>query len=203
MIKATLFDLREVVLTNDWHYDCPEKFKAYSNHFGITYDQMEKGWKIAWPLYEIGKITEKKFWELFLRNAGASKIDVDKAKKFWRKYIGSKPGIFNLLKKLKGHYKLGILFSTGKEWLEYKIKRYKLNSYFSLYITTSNTGFRKTNKKIYQIAIKKLHVLPEEILFIDDTNKVLKVAQKLKIKTMLFKNSKQLLKELSNLKLLS
>ena len=203
MIKAILFDLGEVILTNDWHYDCPEKFTAYSNYFGITYNQMEKGWKIAWPLYETGRVTENKFWEIFLRTAGASTIDINQAKKFWRKYFGSKPGIFPILKKLKEHYKLGILSSTGKEWLEYKIKRYKLNTYFSLYITTSNTSLRKTDKKIYQIAIKKLHILPEETLFIDDTKKVLKVAQELKIKTILFKNSKQLLKELSNLKLLS
>ena len=42
-ITTIVFDLGNVVLTNDWHYDCPEKFYAYSDYFGIGYDDMERG----------------------------------------------------------------------------------------------------------------------------------------------------------------
>src|SRR5438105_5059771 len=118
MIKVILFDLGEVVLTNDWHYECPEKFAAYSNYFGIIYDQMELGWNAALPLYELGKISEDEFWSIFLKNAQTNKMDIQIAKKLWREYFGSKPEMFEILKKLRSHYRLSVLSATGKEWLE-------------------------------------------------------------------------------------
>ena len=202
MIKAILFDLGEVVLTNDWHYDCPEKFKAYSNHFGITYDQMEKGWKIAWPKYELGKISENKFWEIFLKIARARKIDIDKARLLWRKYFSSKPEMFPLLAKLKENYKLVVLSATGKEWLNFKIRKYNLDKYFSDYITTFNTGLKKTDENIYYLAAKKLDVKLQECLFIDDSDKVIQTANSIGMKTILFKSPKQLNSQLDKLHLL-
>lgn len=200
--KVIFFDMGEVVFTNDWHYECPEKFAAYTKHFGITYDQMEKGWNVAWPLYELGKVSEDKFWEIFLKNAGAKIIDVDVAKKLWRKYFGKKPGMLTFLTKLRKKYKLAVLSSTGKEWMEYKVKKYHLDSYFSDYITTYGTGLSKRHKKIYYFALKKVKYNAEECLLIDDSKDVQVVANKCGIKTILFKNPKQLEKDLMNLNII-
>ena len=73
-IKAIIFDLGNVILTNDWHCDWPEKFKAFSGYFGITYDEMEKGWYAAYPDFKLCKISEEEFWKIFLRTAGAKKL---------------------------------------------------------------------------------------------------------------------------------
>lgn len=203
MIKTIFFDLGEVVLTNDWHYECPEKFRAFSEYFSITNDQMEDGWNTAWPLYELGKISENAFWEDFLRASGTTKIDTHKAKALWRKYFGSKPGMFELLHKLKTHYTLTVLSSTGKEWLDYKIQKYNLDSFFSFYITTSATGLKKTDKRIYELALKETRTRPEEALFVDDTWEALNAAQQVGIGVIPFQNSQQLEKELTNLGLFS
>ncbi|OGK44081.1 hypothetical protein A2957_01310 [Candidatus Roizmanbacteria bacterium RIFCSPLOWO2_01_FULL_38_11] len=201
MIKTILFDLGEVILTNDWHYDCPEKFAAYSEYFSITYDQMEKGWNEAWPLYELGKITEDTFWGKFLTTAGSNTIDIQKAKTLWRKYFSSKPEMFPILARLKKNYSLVVLSSTGKEWLDYKIEKYHLNDYFSSYITTCNTSLRKTDEKIYNLVVKRLNIEPQEILFIDDNEKVIQMARQAGLKTILFENPVQLANELSKLHL--
>jgi HAD superfamily hydrolase (TIGR01509 family) len=197
MIKVIFFDLGEVVFTNDWHYDCPEKFAAFSNYYGITYDQMEIGWKKAWPLYDVGDITENEFWSIFLENAGAKRTDIDEAKVLWKKYFAPKPGMFDLLSKLKKHYTLAVLSSTGKEWLEYKIQKYNLNAYFSAYITSSNTKLKKTEKAIYLYALKSLNIKPEEAVFVDDTEKVLEVAKHVGVHTIRFHNAEQLTAELT------
>ena len=202
MIKAILFDLGEVVLTNDWHYDCPEKFSEYSKYFGITYDDMERGWNEAWPKYELGVISENKFWEIFLKIARARKIDIDKARLLWRKYFSSKPEMFPLLAKLKENYKLVVLSATGKEWLNFKIRKYNLDKYFSDYITTFNTGLKKTDENIYYLAAKKLDVKLQECLLIDDTDKVIQTANSVGMKTILFKSPKQLNSQLDKLHLL-
>ena len=202
MIKTIFFDLGEVVLTNDWHYDCPEKFSEYSKYFGITYDDMERGWNEAWPKYELGVISENKFWEIFLKTARARNIDIDKAKLLWRKYFSSKPEMFPSLAKLKENYKLVVLSATGKEWLNYKIRKYNLHKYFSDYITTFNTGLKKTDENIYYLAAKKLDVKLQECLLIDDTDKVIQTANSVGMKTILFKSPKQLNSQLYKLHLL-
>ena len=80
--KALIFDLGGVVLTSDWHYECPEKFQEYSNYFGIDYDKMEKGWKASWSDFLKGKTTEDEFWKSFLETAGGHNIDVEHAKTY-------------------------------------------------------------------------------------------------------------------------
>lgn len=73
-ITTLIFDLGNVVITNDWHYDCPEKDDEFSNYFGITEDDMERGWDAFWPKFSVGKMSENDFWAGFLKTAGAKKI---------------------------------------------------------------------------------------------------------------------------------
>lgn len=186
MTKVILFDLGEVVFTNDWHYDCPEKFAAYTQYFGISHDEMEKGWNAAWPQYELGAISEDAFWKKFLTEAGAKSMDIGKAKALWRKYFAEKPGMLALLAELKEKYTLAVASSTGEEWLAYKKETYHLDDYFSDYFTTWEFHIKKAEKEFFQRIIQKLGVLPEEILLVDDTQKVLDVAQSEGIQTVLF-----------------
>lgn len=202
MIKRILFDLGEVVFTNDWHYECPEKFAEYTEYFGITYDQMEAGWVTCWPQYEIGKITEDEFWTLFLTNAGSKKIDIGHAKDLWKKYFGEKPGMLDLLEKLKDKHKLVVFSSTGKEWMEYKKQKYHLDRYFVDYITSCGAGLSKKDPALYQYVINHLGLKPEEILIIDDNQNVVEQAQKAGMNTILFMDAEQLETELGKMQLL-
>jgi HAD superfamily hydrolase (TIGR01509 family) len=199
IIKTIFFDLGEVVLTNDWHYESPEKFAEYEAYFGITYNQMEKGWNKAWPLFQIGKISEKEFWRLFLLEAGAKKIDTKHAAFLWRKYQNETPGMISLLKKLGSLYTLAVLSNTGKEWLDFKREKFKLDNYFKGYIASAYVGIAKPDPKIYHYALRKMKTTPQESLFIDDTQKVLLSAKTVGMNTILFKNSDQLTSELKAL----
>ncbi len=202
MIKVILFDLGEVILTNDWHYDCPEKFAAYTDAFGITDDQMENGWKAAWPEYELGTISEDTFWEKFLKEAGAKEIDVEKAKALWKKYFGEKKEMFAVLAELKKKYILAVASSTGKEWLLYKREKYNLDTYFSRYFTTCDLHLKKTDSKFFQRIIQELDVAPSEILMVDDTQKVLDVAASEKMQTIHFDTPDAFTKQLKDLAIL-
>ncbi len=198
LITTLIFDLGEVIVTNDWHYDCPEKFAEYSKYFGINYDQMETGWKAAWPEYKIGKISEDEFWQIFLKTAGTKNLDVNQAKLLWRKYQKTKPGTLNLLKKLK-KYKLVALSNTGKEWSDFRRKQFKLDTFFSFFIISGYEGVAKPDKEIYLRVLNKLEKPPNECIFIDDTQSLLEPAQKLGIKTILFKNAALLENDLKKL----
>ena len=202
-IKTIIFDLGNVVLTNDWHYNCPEKFQEYSDHFDITQDDMERGWKAAWPEFSVGEISEEDFWKIFLENADAKNIDIEIAKNLWRKYQKPIENTFELLKKLKQHYRLAALTTISKEWLDYKREKYNLDEYFEVIISSGYSGLIKPHDEIYELAAKelkeKLGVNPEECLFVDDAKSNLLPAEKLGIKTVLFTKQAELEKELKEL----
>ncbi len=191
-LKIIIFDLGNVILTNDWHHDYSEQYDTYSDSFGISYDDMERGWKAAWPQFHIGQITEEEFWAKFLRTAGAKNIDIELAKKLWRRYQKPIENMLDFLFKLKQHYKLAALANISKEWLDYKREKYNLDSYFNVIVSSGYSGIAKPDRRIYELALQKLGVRPEECLFIDDSEKNVAIAQKLGIPTVIFQGQKDI-----------
>lgn len=198
-VSTVIFDLGNVILTNDWHYDCPEKFQAYSDYFDITYDDMERGWNAFWPQFHIGTITEDEFWHGFLRTAGAKKIDIEHAKKLWREYQRPIENMFDLLQKLKQNYRLAALTTISREWLDYKKEQYHLESFFEVIVSSGYSGLAKPDPEIYKLVIKKLQIQPEEALFIDDSQRTLPPAQEMGIQTILFSGQASLEKNLNKM----
>jgi len=198
-ITTLIFDLGNVVLTNDWHYNCPKKFQAYSDYFGITYDDMERGWNAFWPQFCTGKITEDEFWNGFLKTAGTKKIDIMQAKKLWREYQKPIENMLYLLGRLKQHYRLAALATISREWLDYKREKHNLDSYFEVTVSSGYSGLAKPDPNIYRMVLEKLNVKPEECLFIDDSRRTLPPAEKLGMKTMLFSGQSDLEKNLKEL----
>jgi putative hydrolase of the HAD superfamily len=73
---------------------------------------------------------------------------------------------------------------------------------FNPRLISCDLGMRKPNPKIYNLLIRKLKVKPNEILFIDDRDWNIIPAKKLGMKTILFKNNKDFIKELENLNII-
>ncbi|UCD04368.1 MAG: HAD family phosphatase [Candidatus Woesearchaeota archaeon] len=199
MIKIIIFDLGNVVLANDWHHQYVQIYEDFSNYFNISYDNMERAWYAFWPQFKLGKMTEEEFWERFLQKAGAKNIDINHAKKLWRKYQHSIENMLDLLKKLKEHYRLAALANAGKEWLDHKKEKFRLNSYFEVIIGSGHVGLAKPDPKFYDLILKELKTDPKECLFVDDKERSLVPAEKLGMQTILFTNQKQLEKDLINL----
>ena len=95
-------------------------------------------------------------------------------------------------------YRIGILSDQHSLSKEATLPPSKIRLFNSV-ILSCDLGFRKPSLKIYQAAIEKLNVKPEEALFIDNQTWNLKPAKKLGMYTILFKNNKQLFKQLKRL----
>ncbi|MCK4590085.1 MAG: HAD family phosphatase [Nanoarchaeota archaeon] len=201
MIKCIIFDLGNVVLTNDWHIGPKEKEKAseFCDYFSVSEEDLERAWHQVWPDYERGKFSEDEFWIKFLTEAGAKKIDTEKGKELWRKYQYPVNALFILIENLKRKYKVVALANVGSEWLDFKMKKFDLNKYFDKIIGSGKCGWAKPDKRIYEFALKEIDFKPEECIFIDDKEINLKPARELGIKTILFESKEQLITDLEKL----
>lgn len=197
-ITTLFFDFGEVVITNDWTYVCPQKDKEFYSYYKIKNFSYFKN-----PYFEklvTGKISENEFWLKALKYFKAKNTDPKKAIQLAYKYHGVKPKMIKLLLRLtKNKYRLAAITTTHKELLDWKIKKFNLDKYFEIIISSCYSGINKPNPKIYKLALKKMNVKPEESVFIDDSLNNIKGAEKIGMKGIHFKEYNKFIKQLHSL----
>ena len=105
-------------------------------------------------------------------------------------------GIDKIILKLYNNYKLATIINEGSEWANYKLDISGFRKYFKKNFISGELGLAKPDLEIYLYVLKKLNAKPEECIFIDDKRENCIAAAKLGIKSIIFKNSNQLKKEL-------
>ncbi len=198
MMDVIVFDLGNVIFSNDWHYHKPERFEAFREAFEITDESMEAAWDVIWPEFKRGHITEEEFWQAFFDKAGAKHQDVGLAKQLYRKYQEQIPGMHELVSELYGRYRLAVLSNISAEWVDFKLDKWDMRKYFEVIVTSANAGYAKPEQEIYKILLKRLGVRADQCLFIDNTESKLLPAKQMGFSTLLFESAEQLRAELKS-----
>ena len=82
--------------------------------------------------------------------------------------------------------------NTSKRSFEWRSRRYGLMNVFDGRIISSDIGTRKPSKKFFEYMIEILGCLPEEILFVDDSDTNIDTAKELGIITVKYNGEKSL-----------
>jgi len=202
LIKAILLDVGGVLALGESSKWKKGKFIPSGVHLNmvkklkISIDQYLDSIDSTYVSAITGKLSKKEVIEILSKNFGIT------SKKLKKLYLDSYKNnfkqnkeFFNKLFKLKKQgYKIAIL---SDQWFLSKeaLMPEKFYKNFDEVIVSCDVGIRKPNKKIYQLAVKKLNFSPKEILFIDNQRWNILPAKKLGMNTILFKNNKQLFKE--------
>lgn len=118
--------------------------------------------------FDSGKITFDDFSEQLLKEAG-SETDKEEFKdtfKMWPKGLFS--GALSLVDSVKPEYHRAILSNTNAAHWPRLMNEMGLAGKFHSYYASHLVGLVKPEKEIYQHVIECLQVVPEQILFIDD-----------------------------------
>ncbi len=189
-IKAIIFDWDGVITTED------TKIASLLNYFGSKYGKIEELNEVFsdnWGKARINKISSKVFWENIAKSIGINKENL---RKDFVSFTKLEKNILKLIKKLKKKYKLGLLSNHMEDWLEIDLDKFNLRKIFDVIVVSYKSGKAKPDKEIYLEIIKKLNANFSECIYIDDSQKNLPPAEKLGMKTILFKNNKQLIRDL-------
>jgi putative hydrolase of the HAD superfamily len=192
-IKWVLFDLTGVIST--WSFRS-KKWKIINNKKYKERDFETIYFESNYSAYERGKIQHKEFVESYLLKNN-DVFTLDEFVEIFKRSVTPVRGIENILKKLKKNYKLAILSNEGIEWGNYKLDKSGLKRYFDKIIISSQIGFAKPDLKFYKKSLKLLNIEPKSCVFIDDLEENINAAEKLGIKSILFKNPHQLQKDLN------
>jgi putative hydrolase of the HAD superfamily len=133
-----------------------------------------------------GKITSNEFWKTLGYTDEYPEIEEE----FLEECYTIDPEFIQIAGKLRENYKLAMLSNDLKEWSEFLRNKFNINQFFEAIVISGEVGYRKPDKKIFEILLKKINSKPEECIFVDDKLENLNAASKLGIKNIRFIRNK-------------
>jgi HAD superfamily hydrolase (TIGR01509 family) len=106
-------------------------------------------------------------------------------------YVRNEP-LINFIRSQKPHYKIGLLSNVGEDFFESLFSAKEREELFDAAVLSNSVGVTKPSRAIYEIAAKKLGVLPEECIFIDDIPANVEGANAVGMTGILFTSNHQL-----------
>ncbi len=194
-IEVILFDLGNVILPFN-HYQIAEKLSRFSKRktfqdpqkiFSYLFD-FEKG---AINGYEVGKVSSIQFFES-LKEYLHLTLSFEEFIPIWNDIFTEDQEVSDIIRSLKGKKRLGLISNTNPLHMDYIASKFPVVRIFEKWILSHEVAFKKPAIEIFQKAIEWTSVKPEKILFIDDTEKHVKVAVSLGMQGIPFTSAQQL-----------
>ncbi len=202
-IKAVIFDIGGVLETTKRPI---QNYRGNPHNLGvheyvakklnISIDQYFDSIEIAYTRSIEGKLSKKEVVKILSLYFGVPIKKVEKLYKIaYKKNFTNNKKLFRKANKLrKLGYKIAILSDQWHLSKGFMVTK-KLYKKFNPVILSCEVGLRKPNPKIYKLVLRKLNLKPEQTLFIDNQKWNITPAKKIGIKTILFKDNKQLFRE--------
>ncbi len=206
MIKAIVFDVGGVFQLGRFSLFPFGRHRSVSVHkfmarrFHISLDQWFDSIDTAYARAIEGKISKREALSIMSKDLETSPVYLENLfVKAYRKYYKRNNLLFDTAFNLrKKGYKIAILsdqWPVSSEALILPEDSRKFNTS----IVSCDVGMRKPNPSIYKLVLRKLKIRPSNSIFIDNQKWNVTSAKKLGMKTILFKNNKQTIKDLKKL----
>lgn len=204
MIKAIAFDLGGVLFTEGKSVAVKKLAEKYDYDKKIVFKILTS--PESKDLRK-GLIPDKDFWD-WAQNNLPKGYNAYLIKKEWYNGYLLNNDILNLIKELKGEYRLVAFSGNIKSRIEFLDKKYDFRKYFDIEVYSFDYHLNKPNKRFVEIMIEfveimieKVNCAPEEIAYIDDNQEHSSPAQKMRVNTIIYSrgNIKKVKKDLREL----
>ena len=149
-------------------------------------------------LFRIGRLSSEEFWKIVSEKLGISIDKVSEIREVWHGSYKPNKGMKELIQKLRKKYKVVAFSNIMKERADYLDEKYGFLKYFDVFVFSCEHGMTKRNPEFFKKMLEIIKANVEDCLFVDDKEDYLKVAKNLGMKTIMFKDSDSILKELEN-----
>ncbi|OQY66432.1 hypothetical protein B6D29_02735 [Microgenomates bacterium UTCPR1] len=162
-IKFVYFDVGNVM--NDFS----RSFDETTKKFNIPSESFSEFWGEFDDDSTRGKITPDDFWKLAIKKFRLKNAEGFDFADSWANGYVKRRETHDLMKKLVGKYKIGLLTNHYHKMLDLSFKKRVVpNINYDAIVASYEVGYRKPEREIYEIAEEKAKVSPDNILFIDD-----------------------------------
>lgn len=149
--------------------------------FSVDYDAL---WK--------AKETERSFFEKLIQNNGWN-INVDVFLKLLRDSFQEIPGVREIYRALGNKYNMILVSVNIPEWVTYMEEKFAYEKLFPAGIFYSyDIGYTKREAECFEYVLNYYQIKPDQVVYIDDSNRCIDVATGLGIRGIVFENAAQL-----------
>ena len=193
-ITSLFWDVGGVILTNGW--DRTSRQRA-AEQFKLDWDDFQDRQELVIQQLETGQMKLEEYLErtIFYRSRSFTK---DEFKAFMFAQSQPKLEAISIVEQLarSGKFLMATVNNESLELNLYRIEKFRLRRYFTVFFSSCFLGVRKPDGAIYRLALEITQRPPEECLFIDDRALNLECAQVLGMRTIRYQNPAQLRHEL-------
>jgi len=178
-ITCAFVDVGGVLLTNAW--DRHVRKRAAMN-FNLDLDEMEDRHYLNFNTFEEGKITLDEY---------LSRVIFYQKRSFTRTqflsfmFAQSKPypEMIELIAQLKIRrgLKIVVVSNSGRELIEYRIQKFRLDRFVDSFICSCFVHIRKPDKDIFRLALDVAQVQAQQVVYIENTPMFVQIAEDLGI----------------------
>jgi len=187
-IHNIIFDFGGVIIDIS-HYRLEESFRKFGvENFDLLFNQALQS--ELFQEFERGEITPIQFRKE-VRKITDLDVSDDVLDQLWNQIIGNyPPKRIELLKRIRGNYKLFLFSNTNIIHYNFYIEKFKQEFGFDFHTLFDNTywsfkmGKRKPDLAAFSEILNMEELIPNETLFIDDSMQNIVAANRLGIKTI-------------------
>lgn len=197
LITTLFLDIGDVLLSNGWGH---ESRQAAAKAFDLDYGEMQSRHKLLMATFEEGKLTLSEYLDkvIFYKERP---FTPEKFQEFMFAQTTSDKEMIELMRRLKEkyHLKIAVVNNEARELNDFRINKFQLNQFVDFFISSCFVHIRKPDADIFRIALDIAHVLPENVLYIDDTQMFVDIARNIGIRSITHLDYTSTLAELSSI----
>ncbi len=186
-MKGILFDFFGVI--------CTEVAEPWFEKYGSMMTYQEFRAKHIRP-YDAGEVSDEATWDALAYISGQSKEEV---KKEWIELATINTDLVEYIRQLSNIYKIALITNAGSGFFWAILDANDINTLFSTIVVSSKEKITKPDRRIYEIALERMKLSAEDILFVDDRVENLEGAKALNIQGIQYESLIQLKKDLTQL----
>lgn len=183
MIKAIIFDWGGVLINSPGD----ELMNYCAKELGVEVNLLKNAFAKYKASFQKGTIAEDDIWDNVCKELGVQKPTT---KSLWKDAVTQiftdKQEVYNLINSLKKQgYIIGFLSNTETPAMEYFFEQ-GYDTYFDSITFSCAEHIVKPEESIYRLALQKLDIEADEVIFIDDKLHFVEAAAKLGIHGIVF-----------------
>jgi putative hydrolase of the HAD superfamily len=181
---TTLFlDIGGVLLTDGWSHGAST---LAAKTFNLDVADLKERHSQALDTYENGKLTLDQFLDrmVFYEKRSFTRAQF---REFMFAQSKAYPRMIELIRRLKARYglKIVVVSNEGREFNEYRIRKFKLDGFVDFFISSCFVRLRKPDQDIFRVALDTVRVPANQVVYIENTQMFVEVAEGLGIRSIL------------------
>jgi len=194
MIEVVYFDLGKVIVDFDHSRAAQELLKVSPLSLKEAMAVLADGELVS--EYETGRLSSQEHYRKVCRRL-QMEVSIEKFRELWGSMFLPEPLLSeSFLQDLKKRYRLMLLSNTNEIHFDFVIQNYPILRMIEERLLSYQAGCMKPQTRIFELAIKKAGVAPENIFFTDDRPENIEAAQRSGIQALLFQSETQLKRDM-------